>query len=276
MTTLLSAMLFRLRRSRSFWCLAAFEAIVGLVIPILNYRNNLKYQQEIPLDSNSFAFVSFMVVLSAVLASLFLGTEHSDGAIRNKIIVGNRRHQIYLANLSAVYLGSLLLCACFLVPYLAVGIPLLGFYQTEISVILLNLLTAAVLMLAVTSIYTALTMLNQNKAIVVAVCILLSFAILMVGAYINAALTAPEFLDGISIDQATGVLQQEVIPNPRYLRGTMRKVFEFFYDFLPGGQAIQLSSMEVAAPWRLMAYSLVISLVSSTVAVFFFRRKDLT
>lgn len=275
MTALLSAMGFRLRRSKSFWCLMAFEGIVGLVIPILNYRNNLKFQQEIPLDSNSFAFVTFMVVLSAVLASLFLGTEHSDGAIRNKIIVGNRRHQIYLANLSAVYLGSLLLCACFLVPYLAVGIPLLGFYQTEISVILLNLLTAAVLMLAVTSIYTALTMLNQNKAIVVAVCILLSFAILMVGAYINAALTAPEFLDGISIDQATGVLQQEVIPNPRYLRGTMRKVFEFFYDFLPGGQAIQLSSMEVAAPWRLMAYSLVISLVSSTVAVFFFRRKDL-
>ena len=275
MTALLSAMGFRLRRSKSFWCLMAFEGIVGLVIPILNYRNNLNFQQEIPLDSNSFAFVTFMVVLSAVLASLFLGTEHSDGAIRNKIIVGNRRHQIYLANLSAVYLGSLLLCACFLVPYLAVGIPLLGFYQTEISVILLNLLTAAVLMLAVTSIYTALTMLNQNKAIVVAVCILLSFAILMVGAYINAALTAPEFLDGISIDQATGVLQQEVIPNPRYLRGTMRKVFEFFYDFLPGGQAIQLSSMEVAAPWRLMAYSLVISLVSSTVAVFFFRRKDL-
>lgn len=275
MTALLSAMGFRLRRSKSFWCLMAFEGIVGLILPILNYRNNRRYLQEIPLDSNSFAFVTFMVVLSAVLASLFLGTEHSDGTIRNKIIVGNRRHQIYLANLSAVYLGSLLLCACFLVPYLAVGIPLLGFYQTEISVILLNLLTAAVLMLAVTSIYTALTMLNQNKAIVVAVCILLSFAILMVGAYINAALTAPEFLDGVSIDQATGVLQQEVIPNPRYLRGTMRKVFEFFYDFLPGGQAIQLSSMEVAAPWRLMAYSLAISLVSSTVAVFFFRRKDL-
>lgn len=275
MMSLLSTMLFRLRRSKSFWCLMAFEAAAGLILPILNYRNNRRYLQEIPLDSNSFAFVTFMVVLSAVLASLFLGTEHSDGAIRNKIIVGNRRHQIYLANLSAVYLGSLLLCACFLVPYLAVGIPLLGFYQTEISVILLNLLTAAVLMLAVTSIYTALTMLNQNKAIVVAVCILLSFAILMVGAYINAALTAPEFLDGISIDQATGVLQQEVIPNPRYLRGTMRKVFEFFYDFLPGGQAIQLSSMEVAAPWRLMAYSLAISLVSSTVGIFFFRRKDL-
>lgn len=275
MMSLLSTMLFRLRRSKPFWCLMAFEAVAGLILPILNYRNNRRYLQEIPLDSNSFAFVTFMVVLSAVLASLFLGTEHSDGAIRNKIIVGNRRHQIYLANLSAVYLGSLLLCACFLVPYLAVGIPLLGFYQTEISVILLNLLTAAVLMLAVTSIYTALTMLNQNKAIVVAVCILLSFAILMAGAYINAALTAPEFLDGVSIDQATGVLQQEVIPNPRYLRGTMREVFTFLYDFLPGGQAIALSSMEVASPYRLMAYSLAISLVSSAVGGFFFRRKDL-
>lgn len=275
MTALFSAMGFRLRRSKSFWCLMAFEGIVGLVIPILNYCNNLKYQQEIPLDSNSFAFVTFMVVLSAVLASLFLGTEHSDGTIRNKIIVGNRRHEIYLANLGMTYLGSLFLCACFLVPYLAVGIPLLGFYQTGIGIILLNLLTAAVLMLALVSIYTAFTMLNQNKAIVVAVCILLSFAILMVGAYVNAALAAPEFLDGVSIDQVTGVLQQEVIPNPRYLRGTMRAVFAFLYDFLPGGQAIALSSMEVASPYRLMAYSLAIALAANAIGIYCFRRKDL-
>ena len=275
MTTLLSSMCFRLRRSKSFWCLAAFEGIVGVAFPILNYRNNRRYLQEIPLDSNSFAFVTLMVVLSAVLVGLFLGTEYSDGTIRNKIIVGNRRRQIYLSNLGAAYLGSLFLCACFLAPYLAVGIPLLGFYQLGVGAILLNLLNAAVLMLALVSIYTAFTMLNQNKAIVVAVCILLSFAILMVGAYINAALTAPEFLDGVSIDQATGVLQQEVIPNPRYLRGAMREVYQFFYDFLPGGQAIQLSSLEVASPWRLMAYSLVITLASGAVGICCFRRKDL-
>ena len=160
-------------------------------------------------------------------------------------------------------------------PYLAVGIPLLGFYQTGIGVILLNLLTAAVLMLALVSIYTAFTMLNQNKAIVVAVCILLSFAILMAGAYVNAALAAPEFLDGVSIDQATGVLQQEVIPNPRYLRGTLREVFTFLYDFLPGGQAIALSSMEVASPYRLMAYSLAIALAANAIGICCFRRKDL-
>ena len=275
MTTLLSSMCFRLRRSKSFWCLAAFEGIVGVAFPILNYRNNRRYLQEIPLDSNSFAFVTLMVVLSAVLVGLFLGTEYSDGTIRNKIIVGNRRRQIYLSNLGAAYLGSLFLCACFLAPYLAVGIPLLGFYQLGVGAILLNLLTAAVLMLALVSIYTAFTMLNQNKAIVVAVCILLGFSILMVGSYIYAALTAPEFLDGISVDQATGVLQQEVIPNPRYLRGAMREVYQFFYDFLPGGQAIQLSSLEVASPWRLMAYSLVITLISSAVGIGCFRRKDL-
>lgn len=275
MTTLLSAMCFRLRRSLTFWCLAAFEAAFGLTLPILNYRNHLKYQQEIPLDSNSFAFVTFMVVLSAVLASLFLGTEYNDGTIRNKVIVGNRRHGIYLANLAAAYLGTLFLCVLFLVPYLAVGIPLLGFYQAGIGVILVNLLAAAVLMLALVSIYTAFIMLNQNKAIVVAVCILLSFAILVVGAYINAALTAPEFFDGVRIDQATGVLQQEVIPNPQYLRGTMREVFAFLYDFLPGGQAIQLTSLEAASPWRLMGYSLAIALAANAVGICCFRRKDL-
>lgn len=275
MTKLLSAMLFRLRRSKSFWCLAAFEAIAGAAFPLLNYRNNQRYLQEIPLDSNFFAFVTLMVVLSAVLASLFLGTEHSDGAIRNKIIVGNRRPQIYLASLSAAYLGSLLLCLCFLVPYLAVGIPLLGFFQAEIGVILLNLFTAAVLMLAATSIYTALTMLTQNKAIVVAACILLAFAILMVGAYINGALNAPEFYEGINIDQTTGVLRQEIVPNPQYLRGTVREVYEFLYDFLPGGQAVQLSSMEAASPWRLMAYSLVITLAAGAAGICCFRRKDL-
>lgn len=275
MTTLLCAMCFRLRRSRSLWCLAAFEAGAGLILPILNYRNQLKYLQEIPLDGNSFAFVTFMIILSAALASLFLGTEYNDGTIRNKVIVGNRRHWIYLANLAAAYLGTLFLCICFLAPYLAVGIPLLGFYRTEIGVILLNLLAVAVLMLPLASIYTAFTMLNQNKAIVVAVCILLSFAILLVGAYISAALAAPEFFEGISIDQATGSLRQEVVPNPSYLRGTAREVYKFLHDFLPGGQAIQLTSLEAASPWRLMAYSLVIALAANAVGIGCFRRKDL-
>ena len=40
MMSLLSTMLFRLRRSKSFWCLMAFEAVAGLILPILNYRND--------------------------------------------------------------------------------------------------------------------------------------------------------------------------------------------------------------------------------------------
>lgn len=63
--------------------------------------------------------------------------------------------------------------------------------------------------------------------------------------------------------------------NPNYLTGTKRQVYEFLQDFTPGGQALQIASMDTDAPGRLAVYDAAILLLSTSCGIIFFRRKDL-
>ena len=47
----------------------------------------------------------------SVFTPLFLGTEYSDGAIRNKLISGKTRTQIYLSSLAAILTALLIMTA---------------------------------------------------------------------------------------------------------------------------------------------------------------------
>ncbi|MGY3662454.1 MAG: hypothetical protein ACXAHE_00930 [Roseburia sp. 1XD42-69] len=49
---------------------------------------------------------------------MFLGTDYSDGTIRNKLTVGHTRTNIYLANLIVTFAaGLLIMCVWFIGTY---------------------------------------------------------------------------------------------------------------------------------------------------------------
>ena len=66
-------------------------------------------------------------------------------------------------------------------------------------------------------------------------------------------------------------------PNPDYLRGTERELYQFFNDFLPTGQAVNISGQgELSqSPGLLAAYSASIIIVSTGVGMFVFKKKDI-
>lgn len=117
------------------------------------------------------------IVLS-VFCSLFIGTEYSDGTIRNKIIVGHTRTAVYLSNLVVCMTAGVFICLSCVAASLLVGIPLLGYFQSDIRILLLLLLCSFVMSFAYAGIFTLIAMLNQNKAIVAVFCILGAFILL--------------------------------------------------------------------------------------------------
>ena len=50
-----------------------------------------------------------MGLVAAVFISLFVGSEYSDGTIRNKLVVGHSRMRIYLANLIVCSIACVLI-----------------------------------------------------------------------------------------------------------------------------------------------------------------------
>lgn len=273
MSKLLSAGLVRLRKDKIFWIALVFMFGAGVFFPIMRYMDMQKSGYINNIDNGFFACALFIGIVMAVFCSLFIGTEYSDGTIRNKVVIGQKRTSIYLSNLIVCAIVSVVMCAAFFIAYLCVGIPLLGFFEMEIKLVLLFALAVFVLAIAFVSIFTLISMLNHNKAITAVVCILLAFLLLFAGAQLNKMLNEPETNMGLTMTE--NGQEYEELPNPKYLDDGERKVFQFVYDFIPGGQVVQFMLLEANNIAVLPVYSLIIIGLTTGVGLFFFRKKEL-
>lgn len=283
MNKLLYANFFRVKCDKVFWIGIAFMVALGLFLPLSNFWAVHQMIQEtgerviIPLEGVFFAFNLFVPFAAAIFCSLFVGTEYSDGAIRNKLVIGHTRSGIYLANLITCTAASFVFAAVFMaVCGIAGGLTLDGF-QSNAKTIFLYLLASVCVILAFNALFTCLAMLNQNKAVVAIVTILSILLFLVIALYVEGRLSEPEFWDAeFYMDDAGQIINEPAMPNPNYISSpAMRATLEFIYDFLPGGQAYQLSNMAALHPVTMSLYSLLIAVVSTLIGVFFFRRKDI-
>lgn len=275
MNKLLGTDFDRLKKSKVFWAGIAFMLLFGAVLVLNQYREKRLYGYEAALDTVFFAYAILILFLSAAFCSLFLGTEYSDGTIRNKLVVGHPRTALYFSNLVTNIAACVLLCLAFLLPACALGIPLLGPLKAPPLQIALVLLGSFLMVCALCSILTVVGMLCQNKAAVAVLCVLGVVALLVAAAVVQAKLDAPEFYDGYVFTDSMGNMTSERIANPEYLRGTARSVYECLYDLLPTGQALQYSSMTAVRLWQMPLYSLAILAASTGAGLFAFQRKDI-
>lgn len=274
MNKLLAANFMRLKKSKVFYAGLIFMAGFALLMQLSNY-NMMKDGTEISLDANFFNAVPFAGIVTAAFSALFIGTEYSDGTIRNKVLVGHKRRDIYFSNLIVCIVAIFIMYAVHWIVYVAVGTPIFGWMHMETKAILLLILCVMLVVMAISSIFTLIVMLNQNKAVVSVVSVLLAFILLFTSSYILNRLNEPEYYGGYVMNESRQVVKVEPEKNERYISGTTRAVYEFFNDFLPGGQQLQIASYEVEKPWHLMGYSASIAVIMTAAGVLLFRKKDL-
>ncbi len=277
MSKLLSANFIRLWKERVFLIAIAGVFTLGAVIPISIKIAEIRLGVFNSIDPVFGQFAMFIGIVLAIFCSFFVGKEYSDGTIRNKIICGKKRTDIYLANFITCTAVSLMLCVAFFLPYLGIGIPLLGSFHMEKEIVFWLFLTVIFLSIAFASIYNLIAMLSTSKAVTAAVCILLAFLFLYMGFQLKGMLEQPEIIDGTAYDE-NGVAYQEVedFPNPEYLQGGERQVVRFLCNLIPGGQVAQcVGRGSVGELSELPVYSLGVILITTGVGVFVFRKKDL-
>ena len=274
MSKLLSANFLRLRHSRLFWAGMILMFVFGL-LPVLSlYNMHVRYGYDTVLDSTLFSYAILIGLVTAIFTSLFVGTDYSDGTIRNKLIVGHTRIAIYLANLVTTGVAALLFCLSCLVSTLALGLPLLGAPVAGLQTLCPLLFGSLLLAVAFAAIFTMVGMVCSNKAAVAVIC-LVALMLLMIGSsWVVAMLAEPEFYENYTLTDG----EMEVIENvrnPRYPTGVWRDVLEFLNDFLPTGQSMQYGQMQVAHPWLLALWSFLIALGATLAGALMFRRKDI-
>ncbi|MDE7415676.1 MAG: ABC transporter permease [Lachnospiraceae bacterium] len=277
MSKLLYANFVRLKHDTCFWVILLGMAAIGVILPVSTFKDMQRFPDYVvPLENSFTSYIPLIVIFAAAFCSLFIGTEYSDGTIRNKVIIGHRRADIYLSNLIVCYAAECIMCFAFIAANLCVGIPLLGFFQCGLSIILGYTGCALVLCAAVTALYTLIAMLSQNKAVAAVICTLGIVFMIFGGAYLNAMITAPEVYEAYTyIDSDGNIEESGAIPNPHYISGNKRVVYEFLNEFLPGNQTVLLWEGTAVHLWQMSLYSGIIAVAVTGFGIFVFCEEDI-
>lgn len=268
MLKLLRADFFCLRRNRAFWLCTAAAFVLSSAYMLLADGDSTQ-----TLEQHLLQVFPFLPILHAAFVSLFLGLEYQDGTLRNKLIVGHSREHVYLSRLLVSITGCFgILLAWALSAF--TGISKFGRFTAPAGTLLLAAAVILLLTAALAAILTMLCMLLTNRAVSAVTSILLMFGLLALASVFYNALCEPEMASA-AIMTVNGFEVGEPLPNPNYISGTLRTVYQFAVDALPTGQAILLANQELARPVLSLAASAGLVLLCSAAGMLAFGRKDL-
>ena len=239
----------------------------------------------VTLDRMVFLPLSLYGVVAGAFAGLFLGQEFSEGTIRNKIIAGCGKEQVYLSGFLAAAGGALVLYASAVAVTAAAG-SLLFATAKPLSDFLVFGLLGALCCLGYVSVFCLITMLRRSRSVSAVLCMLLAVVLLLTAMYINLQLTQEEYISQFSTttqsgDVSVSIIEENVepevtmVPNPHYLTGIKRQAAELLQDLNPTGQAVQICAMNCANPVRLVLCDVFITLSTCLAGILLFRRRDL-
>lgn len=291
MRNLLSADFARLRRSRIFWLLEAGMFAWGVFVYYMMKINIGNGRQE---RGHMYFFheMSFIGITIACFAAFFIGTEYSDGTMRNKLAVGHSRKNVYLAKLITVLLAGFAQFASYTLAALTVGTAFVGnkawneLYMPVESFVLAFLSIGAS---AAVAVLISMIIIDKPKAVLAN--ILISLLLLVAGVSALKGLLQPEMTRRLYIPERDEYVYHseesltddtiylaEDVPNPKYLRGTERKIYSGISMVIPVSQAL-LCAMGETEYDRFSAMTVVSACLSMAVlscgGIFIFTRRDI-
>ena len=278
MNKLLSAGFARLKKDKFFWVCVGLMAAAAWYTVFTVCLNRKEYDgYNVGLDAILFGHVFCMGILTAAFSGLFIGTEYSGGTIRNKLVIGHTRRDIYLSSLIISITAGLIICLSYILAAMIPGLILLGFSEGVMGEMLQVFFLILLMTAAFSAVFTMLSMLNQNKALNCVIVLIGVFVMLMFSAYILQSLDSPEMWEEyVYMDKETGeIVTEPAEPNPFYVSGTKREVYDFLMQFLPTGQSYLIMTGDLSHGKEMAAYSVLIIIGSSAAGMYCFRRKDI-
>lgn len=279
MRKLLSANFSRLWRSKIFWVLEAISFAIGIFVYTLVAINTQNLGQGwLEYNAHAYFYLPFLYIAAviAVFACFYIGTEHSDGTLRNKLIVGHSRTGIYLSYYFTTATVALLLVAAYYLTIPLVGLPFSG--SAVISCVELQpwrIMNYAFVIIEYTAMFVLLSILDSNKARNVIISLLVAFSVIIIGMMLYGRLSQPEFVNHVVVLPDGGIELKQGAANSKYLSGSIRTVVEWFTLILPSGSVMLSLDRNLGFDWRNPVISVVLIAFLNAIGIQLFKKKDI-
>ncbi len=189
-------------------------------------------------SSGYFEDVYFIVALFtyAVIVSLIIGREYSDGIFRNKIAVGYSKGQIFISETIlavCVSMGMFVISTAIFIAFNYTWFQFIPFGKLALIYLGVFLIT-----LAFVSIFVLVSCTISNKAIASIINILLVLLIIFAAAEVNKITRQRQYYDSYEFNEETGeeIVIENAILNENYVDGSLRTALETIEYILPYGK----------------------------------------
>lgn len=278
MRKLLSTGFSRLWKDKTFWTVEIAILLWGCFAYVLAIYNagNLG-QAWVIQKANSYFYhpLLYTPAAMAIFCAQFWGTEYEQGTLRNKITVGHSRESIYLSSLMVtvvvgmIFTVSHLLTSMIAVPFLGVEII------TAVNHDVWRYVCWLLIIVVYAALFVMLAMMDHNKARNVLISILLALVLVFAGIYVYGKMTEPEYISRLVMDETGQYVLDENSLNTRYLRGSLRTVFDWWCTIMPSSQGIYIMSSDSECDMRMPVASVSLIVALTLFGITYFKRKDI-
>ena len=279
MIKLLYADFSRIIKNKLFWlCLLVMVGLPLYAVGVRYYDYFIAHE-TIWETADGLWFVGgiYVAVIQAIFISLFIGAEFSEGTIRNKLTVGHTRSAIYFSNLITCSAVSLFYHLIYIIVLFGAGSLLLKSWDTPVKTLMILTALSLMTVIALSAIFTMLAMLIHNRSFGAVTAMLVAMAMLIGAMTLVSMLNAREYIDSAFVMNEVGeFVQSAPIPNPRYLTGVKREVYQHILNLIPVGQMIQFGNLQdVSSMYFLPLYAMIVVMVCTGVGLMIFQRKNI-
>ena len=268
MGKLLKAGLYRLKKEKLFWAFIVVSILVAVYV--------LTMLKVSTLDSIINDYLYFIGLMIAIFVSIFVGKEHAEGLIRNKLIVGHSRANIYLSNLIISIVVSLLCELIYIAIVLIVGTQTIGNVQMPLSEFGLKMLNTTLIIIAFCSIYNFIAMVCSDITVATTICTLGFIALFIINIATESALrsSAPTVKHSI-IDNNGVVIGYKEYPNENYGGEVKYNLIKAMYLLNPESQSYEVIGNDNEYTKEMPFYSGTLIIVTSALGIYVFSKKQL-
>lgn len=283
MSRLFYANLYRLKKSRLFWGTLLACALGSAYLCAVN-RDVASYYEW-----NMMQLPLYLMFVDAAFVGMFVGTDWSDGTMRNRLTVGHSRAAAYLANLAEMALCCCAFQAASFAVFTALGIPLTGAGYGA-GTVLTAMAVALFAHVGFVALMTAFSMNVSSRSAALLAGLGAAFLLVLFSAQVWDVLEEPEFVTAageitVSEDGTISMVPREQEKNPRYIpEGPKREALRTLNLLLPSGQMIRADGYfsryapnppDPAREWPLPLLMLLFSAASTLAGLALLRRRDI-
>ncbi|MGN1088777.1 MAG: ABC transporter permease [Huintestinicola sp.] len=274
MSKLLSANLSRLFKSKAFYITALITLVLTVFLVLMDCNTSAKYELEKNFEGIYFCIPPYFGLVISTFTAMFIGTEYSDLTLRNKIVIGHSRAEVFFANLLTCIAASVIFFIIWAISG-CVGIPYFGLESIDMSACLSKLLVTFFSVISLSAVFGTISQLISSKATGAVAGIFISLALLLAGSFFYNSLNEPPTTYSYTRILENSIEYGDEMPNPLYVDGKMRDVYEVALRLIPSGQQILIADEPIEQPGFMIACSLAVIAAAPAVGYGVFRKKDL-